>query len=90
VILNSSDIKGQMKPKADWRTIDSPKKQMNKFVVAFAMTVRKYLKLEILISSFKNFLTVKPKKKNVRSVLSELYKQKKRSGKLLSEYKLFE
>ena len=32
----------------DWRAIDSPKKQMNEFVV-FAITVRKYLKLEIKI-----------------------------------------
>ena len=50
--------KGQIKPKADWRAIDSPKKTINEFVF-FAMTVRKYLKLEISISSFKYFRTVK-------------------------------
>ena len=53
--------KGQIKPKADWRTIDSPKKRMNE--VFFAMTVRKYLKLEISISSFKYVRTVKQKKR---------------------------
>ena len=26
-------LKGQIKPKADWRTVDSPKKQMNEFVL---------------------------------------------------------
>ena len=54
-------FKGQIKPKADWRAIDSPKKRTNEFVF-FAMTVRKYLKLEISISSFKYFRTVKQKK----------------------------
>ena len=52
--------KGQVKPKADWRAIDSPKKRTNKFVF-FAMTVRKYLKLEIETSSFKYFRSVKQK-----------------------------
>jgi hypothetical protein len=42
--------------KADWRAIDSPKKQTNDFL--FAMTVRKYLKLETLISK-------KPKNKQI-------------------------
>ena len=36
------------KTELDWRAIDSPKKQTNEFVF-FAMTVRKYLKLEISI-----------------------------------------
>ena len=58
--------KGQIEPKADWRAIDSPKKHMNEFGF-FAMTVQKYLKLEILISSFKYFQTVKQKKKQIRS-----------------------
>ena len=40
------------KTELDWHPIDSPKKQTNEFVF-FAMTVRKYLKLEI--SSFKYF-----------------------------------
>ena len=31
----SYTTKGQIKPKADWRTIDSPKKRMNKFVLYF-------------------------------------------------------
>ena len=53
----------QIKPKADWRAIDSPKKRTNEFGF-FAMTVGKYLKLEILISSFKYFRTVKQKKPN--------------------------
>ena len=56
-------IKGQIKPKADWRTIDSPKKRTNEFGF-FAMTVRKYLKLEVSISSFKYFRTVKQKTTN--------------------------
>ena len=30
--------KGQKEPKADWRAIDSPKKQTNKFVLFFATT----------------------------------------------------
>ena len=47
--------------KADWGAINSPKKQMNEFGF-FAMTVCKYLTLEILIASFKYFRTVKPKK----------------------------
>ena len=51
--------KGQIKPKADWPAIDSPKKTKERFF--FAMTVRKYLKLEIWISSFKYFKTVKQK-----------------------------
>ena len=55
--------KGQIKPKADWRAIDSPKKRTNEFVF-FAMTVRKYLKLVVSISSFKYFRTVKQKKTN--------------------------
>ena len=33
--------KGQIKPKADWPGIDSPKKRTNEFVLFFAMTVRK-------------------------------------------------
>ena len=39
--------KGQIKPKADWRAMDSPKKRTNEFVE---------------ISSFKYFRTVKKKK----------------------------
>ena len=58
-----SPTKGQIKPKADWRAIDSPKKRTNEFVF-FAMRVRKYLKLEIETSSFKYFRTVKQKKTN--------------------------
>jgi hypothetical protein len=54
--------KEQIKPKADWHAIDSPKKRTNEFV-SFAMIVRKYLKLEIETSSFKYFRTVKQKKK---------------------------
>ena len=34
--------KGQIKPKADWPAIDSPKKRTNEFVL-----VCKYMKLEI-------------------------------------------
>ena len=51
-------IKGQIKPKADWRAIDSSKKQTNEFGF-FAITVRKYLKLKI--SSFKYLRTVNKK-----------------------------
>jgi hypothetical protein len=51
--------KGQIKPKADSPAIDFPKKRTNEFL--FARTVRKYLKLEILIASFKYFQTVKQK-----------------------------
>ena len=40
--------KGQIKPKADWGAIDSPKKRRNEFDF-YAMTVREYLKLEIKI-----------------------------------------
>ena len=40
---DNATIKGQIKPKADWHAIDSPKKRMNEFGF-FAMTVRKYLK----------------------------------------------
>ena len=58
--------KGQIKLKADWRTIDSPKTLTNKFVY-FAMTVRKYLKLNIWISSFKYFRTVKQKQNQIDS-----------------------
>ena len=35
-MTNISDFffaKGQIKPKADWRALDSPKKQMNEFVL---------------------------------------------------------
>ena len=28
-------VKGQIKPKADWRAIDSPKKGMDEFVYVF-------------------------------------------------------
>ena len=34
--------KGEIKPKADWRAIDYPKKRLNEFVF-FAMTVPKIL-----------------------------------------------
>ena len=43
--------KGQIKPKADWRAIDSPKKRTNEFVGFFAMTVWKYLKFRFQVSS---------------------------------------
>ena len=59
--------KGEIKPKADWCAIDSPKKQTNKFF--FAITVRNYLKLEISSSSFKYFRTVKQKNKTNSFVL---------------------
>ena len=65
-VVSSDSIdsaKGQIKLKADWRAIDSPKKRTNEFGF-FAMTVRNYLKLEISISSFKFFRTVKQKKTN--------------------------
>jgi hypothetical protein len=55
--------KGQIKPKADWRAIDSPKKRRNEFVF-FAMTVRKYLKLEIENFKFQVFPDCKAKKPN--------------------------
>ena len=55
--------KGQIKPKADLRAIDSPKKRTDEFGF-FAMTVRKYLKLEVSSSSFKYFRTLKQKKTN--------------------------
>ena len=55
--------KGQIKPKADWRAIDSPKKQTSGFGF-FAKTVWKYLKLEISILGFMYFQTVKQKKPN--------------------------
>ena len=65
--LSEPGTKGQIKPKADWRAIDSPKKRTNEFGF-FAMTVRKYLKLEIETSSFKYFRSVKQKKKSGRLV----------------------
>ena len=42
--------KGQIKPKADWRAADSPKKQTNEFVfVAFLLfTAKKKRKKEIV------------------------------------------
>ena len=52
-------FKGQIKSKADWRATDSPKNWTDEFV-SFA-TVRKYLNLEILISSFKYFRSAKQK-----------------------------
>ena len=30
---NQKSVKGQIKPKADWRAVDSPKKQTNEFVL---------------------------------------------------------
>ena len=54
--------KGQIIPKADWRTIDSPKKRTNKF------------ELEVSSSSFKYFRTVKQKKTEfVRLVFGKTY-----------------
>ena len=32
-IMAHYHAKAQIKPKADWRTVDSPKKQMNEFVL---------------------------------------------------------
>ena len=63
----SGIAKGQIKQKADLRAIDSPKKRTDEFG-SFAMTVRKYLKLEVLSSSFKYFRTVK-QKKQIRSFI---------------------
>ena len=75
--------KGQTKPKEDWRTIDSPKKRMNEFGFS-AMTVRKYLKLEV---KFQVFPDCKGKKNgsfgfwenllraNLLTVLFDLYKR---------------
>ena len=61
------------KPKADWHAIDSPKMR-TKEIGFFAMTVRKYFKLEISISSLKYFQTVKQKKnKLVCLVLGRIY-----------------
>ena len=57
----STALKGQIKPKADWRFMDSPKIRTDEFGF-FAMTVRKYLKHDISISSFKYFRTVMQKK----------------------------
>ena len=54
-VVSSDSIdsaKGQIKLKADWRAIDSPKKRTNEFGF-FCFTVRKYLKLEMETSSFK-------------------------------------
>ena len=59
--IGTVNPKGQIKPKADWRAVDSPKNRTNEFVF-FAMTVRKNLKLEISISSFKYFRTVRIEK----------------------------
>ena len=51
--------KGQIKPKEDWRAIDPLKKERTKRICCFfAMTIWKYLKLEIEI---KYFWTVKEK-----------------------------
>ena len=58
--FDKKTFKGQVKPEADWHAIDSPKKRTDNFFCA--MTVHKYLKLEITISSFKYFRTVKQKK----------------------------
>ena len=55
--------KGQIKPKADWCAIDSPKKRTKELGFFFAMRVPKCLKHEVLISSFKYFWTVKQKNK---------------------------
>ena len=43
-------LKGQIKPKADWCAMDSPKKR----ICFFAMTVRKYLKLDFKFQVFPN------------------------------------
>ena len=43
-------IKGQIKPKADWRAVDSPKKQTNKFV--FVTLKSKKVKKNKFICSF--------------------------------------
>ena len=82
-----SPTKGQIKPKADWRAIDSPKKRTNEFFF-FAKTVRKFLKLEIKISSLNYFQTFMAKRQkqirpfvfwenlwrtNLLLVLSDLY-----------------
>ena len=54
--------KGQIKPKADWRAIDSPKKRTNEFFFHDSPEI-----LEILISSFKYFRTVMAKNKQIHS-----------------------
>ena len=46
-LKHPSITKGQIKAKADWRAIDSPKKRTDEFGF-FCFTVRKYLKLTFL------------------------------------------
>ena len=36
VLMVLTSTKGQMKPKADWRAVDSPKKRTNDFLLLFA------------------------------------------------------
>ena len=68
-----TNSKGQIKPKADWRAIDSPKKTNERIWVFSAMTVRKYLKPKEKhqIGSFGFWENLQ--NANLLLVLSELY-----------------
>ena len=81
------EAKGQIKPKADWRAIDSPKKRTNEFDCYLCHDSLKIL--EILISNVKYFRIVKQKQicsfgfwENLRcvnlppTVLSDIYREK--------------
>ena len=44
--IESADSKGQIKPKTDWRAVDSPKKRTNEFVL-FALKSKKAKKTNL-------------------------------------------
>ena len=43
---SQNSAKGQIKPKADWRAVDSPKKQTNEFVLFAFLQISKMQKFE--------------------------------------------
>ena len=63
---NFYQFKAQIKPKADWRAVDSPKKQMNEFVL-FAVNSKKQTK-QIRLFVFRENL----RRINLLWVLSDL------------------
>jgi hypothetical protein len=65
-LQQTGSSKGQIKPKADWRAKDSPKKRTNKRI-CFVFCHESPEILEISISSFKYFRTVKQKNKQIHS-----------------------
>ena len=66
--LISDEAKGQIKPKADWLAVDSPKKGTNKFVL-FAFFAF-HCKQNKFVCLFLGRISGKPK---LLSLLSDLY-----------------